>query len=268
MKKTIDIDKVIAYVRSLQKKGGGFGATPRLPATVEDTFHAVAIFKLLAETASRPEPLAACQADRMLLEYIAGLWPCDRLDLKSVYQLYATAQKLNANLDQTPLRELAAQKMARNPSPPTVYYGCLILNGRCNEMVLEQIEPLRPGSNLQTDRYVCEERMMGLETLGALGKEPDRGLKKELIAWFQDCQTPDGGFGFLPGTTSFIENCHFCLKALAMLGALPRNQAESAAFIAACQTRNGGFGRRGNAAPFLDATYHAVASLAILHQHP
>lgn len=90
----------------------------------------------------------------------------------------------------------------------------------------------------------------------------------ELIAWLQACQNGDGGFGFFPGTTSFIENCHACLRALAFLGAKPLDPELAASFLSGCQTAGGGFSRGGRAAPFLDATWHALASLSHVSSFP
>ena len=90
----------------------------------------------------------------------------------------------------------------------------------------------------------------------------------ELIAWFQACQNGDGGFGFFPGTTSFVENCHASLRALAFLGSRPLEPGPAALFLAGCQTAAGGFSRNGRAAPFLDATWHALASLSFLSAIP
>jgi hypothetical protein len=86
-----------------------------------------------------------------------------------------------------------------------------------------------------------------------------------LISWFRASQNGDGGFGFFHGTTSFVENCHYCLQALTVLGAEPVDPEKARRFITACRTASGGFGRGIRAAPFLDATWHAVASLVLLN---
>ena len=37
---------VMPFVLARKKESGGFGATPRLPATIEDTYHALQILQL------------------------------------------------------------------------------------------------------------------------------------------------------------------------------------------------------------------------------
>lgn len=264
---TIDADRAVAYVRSLEKNEGGFGATRRLPATVEDTFHAVAVFRLLAETGARPEHLVQCRTEARHLAFVAGRWPGEELDLKSVAQLCLTARDLASHLDPAELAPLVDRKLGRSPSLANRYYASLILADSGPAAARQGFDPPPAGNRLATSaRHVCQERLMALAVRRAEGAGPDGEERQALITWFRDCQTPDGGFGFLPGTTSFIENCHFCLQALASLGGRPRDRAGVAAFIAGCQTRGGGFGRRGNAAPFLDATYHAVAAQACLRE--
>jgi len=263
----MELDRIIDYVRSLRKDSGGFGATRRLPATIEDTFHAVSIFKILALNALRPDELATCKADGLLVDYIASLWPGAGLDLKSVCQLLITAHDLEAGFDTGPVREIAAWHCQQYPSLVNFYHAALIMGPACRPMLRKEL-----GNSwhrrLMPARYTCKELMMGLTVIISVGDEFEPDLRSEMTAWFQDCQAPDGGFGFLPGTTSFIENCHFCLRALEMLDASPRDPEAALAFISGCQTGSGGCGRRGKAAPFLDATYHAVAAAAILGRTP
>ena len=86
----------------------------------------------------------------------------------------------------------------------------------------------------------------------------------ELATWFQACQYWDGGFRFLPHTTSFIENCHTCLRALALLGIKPLDLSGAYRFILVSHTASGGLSRNSRATPFLDATCHAIAGIALI----
>jgi prenyltransferase beta subunit len=87
---------------------------------------------------------------------------------------------------------------------------------------------------------------------------------EELTGWLQRSQNGDGGFGFFPGTTSFIENSHAALAALSLIGAKPVDLVNARYFIISSQTGGGGFARSPGAAPFLDASWHGVASLRLL----
>ena len=99
----------------------------------------------------------------------------------------------------------------------------------------------------------------------AMGDQRIEGAEN-LTKWLQRSQNGDGGFGFFPGTTSFIENCHATLAALSLLGARPVDLAEARSFIISSQTGGGGFARSPGAAPFLDASWHGIASLRLLEE--
>ncbi len=90
------------------------------------------------------------------------------------------------------------------------------------------------------------------------------GQQQEFIDWLRSCQGFDGGFGFLPGTTSFIENCFDCLAGLALLHGTPKDPLGCRSYILACWTRSGGFARKNGATAFLSSTWHAVGALSLL----
>jgi len=263
LSRVIELPKVIAYIRTLQKKSGGFGATRRLPATIEDTYHSIAIFRLLAADLSVDSELADCRSDRLLLGFIERMWANPQLDVKTIYQLYATAMDLNAGFDPAPMRALAAKRLQQQTTLRTYFYTAMILGSACLPLLQRQLGP-EWLYRIFPLRRICEGIFMALGAVQASCVEIPEPLQTELIDWLQRCQTPDGGFGFMPGTTSFIENTHFCLKSLTRLQAKPEDTQKAVAFISRCQTRYGGFGRRGLASPFLDSTYHAIASLSIL----
>jgi hypothetical protein len=103
-------------------------------------------------------------------------------------------------------------------------------------------------------------RLQGKRLLQAAGEQE----RKALADWLAASQNLDGGFGFYPGTTSFVENCFYGLDALNILRAQPANAVRASAFILACQTGAGGFARNPMAAPFLDSSLEALRALAAL----
>jgi hypothetical protein len=123
----------------------------------------------------------------------------------------------------------------------------------------------RPAAVLDRDWRGVDEAWMHMY-LERLFRNSLPQAMPRLISWFRASQNGDGGFGFFHGTTSFVENCHYCLQALTVLGAEPVDPEKARRFITACRTASGGFGRGIRAAPFLDATWHAVASLVLLNR--
>jgi hypothetical protein len=90
--------------------------------------------------------------------------------------------------------------------------------------------------------------------------------KQQIIRWVQHCQNGDGGFGFYPETTSYMENTYCALEILSKLGSSPAQTELCEKYILGCQTKSGGFGRAPTSFPFIESTYHAVSGLLFLQQ--
>lgn len=255
----VDWAGVVAFVAKRRKESGGYGATPRLPATIEDTFEAVAIGRelaILAPAARLPQPP---ENDRQLHGYLREAerrtWP----GLRTTAQLITACRFLGLPVD----GERAHAYLSGQPAPAndlaTAYYTAMIAEALGGGSTTPA--PATP-AGLPARPTVREVRMQ--LTLGQLAGQPPAPEAGRLLAWLQRCQNGDGGFGFFPGTTSFIENSHHALAALALLEGVPNQPDRARQFVLSCQTGSGGFGRSLRAAPFLDATWHALASLRLL----
>ena len=90
--------------------------------------------------------------------------------------------------------------------------------------------------------------------------------KRDIIQWINACQNPDGGFGFLSNSTSFIENTYFSLSCFLLLNESPDYISKISDFVFSCYTGKGGFSRKDGGAPLLDATYYAIKCLLLLKE--
>jgi hypothetical protein len=253
MIRLVDHPALMEFVLKRRKATGGYGATPRLPATIQDTFQAVAIRLVLGE--EPPTPRSAPELGQYLARMLAVPW----LGIDTTFRLLITCRLCGLASDGGRVRAHLAACLSRDASLAATYYGRRIF-----KEVLEEepgsLEPKRPVSLPvpcaveDVARYLFVKKMGGQPVLGA----------EELRGWLQRAQNGDGGFGFFPGTTSFIENCHAALAALTLLGARPLDPANARAFLVSCQTGGGGFARSPGAAPFLDASWHGVAALRLL----
>jgi len=259
MPRQIDFAAVAAYVEKRRKSTGGYGATPRLPATIEDTFEAVAIADILSAMApgsSLPHPPSG---DNALHEYLLAAtrrsWP----GLRTSWQLLHTCRRLGLAVDPAPGEQYLLGNRAADNSLYTDYYTTKILA----VLGLPGTHTRESGPTTLPGPLTVAETLMSLEIRKTTGDNlsANNGL---LVAWLQSCQNGDGGFGFFPGTTSFIENCHYALAAISLLGVAPATPDTARQFIISCQTGAGGFGRNLRAAPFLDATWHALAAFQLL----
>ena len=255
MARQVDHAALMEFVHKRRKATGGYGATPRLPATIQDTFQAVAIHLVLGEEPPTP------QAEPALAEYLGRMLAVPWLGIDTTFRLLSTCRLCGVGMDGGRLRSHLAAWLARDPSLAATYYVGRI----AREILGEGPDSLGPKQSLalpvpcaveDAARYLFVKGMAGQPVAGA----------EDLGDWLQRAQNGDGGFGFFPGTTSFIENCHAALAALSLLGAKPSDPANARAFLLSCQTGRGGFGRSPRAAPFLDASWHGVASLRLLEE--
>ncbi len=235
------VQKLKHYVKERQKAEGGFGLTPGLPATVEDTFYAVGILELLGQ-----EPGGLDQT-RAYLEHLSG-------DLSGPRKIFYQYLELRRKFALPPL-----PGMPWAPRPPRyleeAFYAKQISSLLGKEPGGGSPAPGLPAGHTVKDLYY----FLGLRDGTLTQKEKSHWLK-----WVQACQTPAGGFGFKPGTTAFMDNVLPALEILRQLGGAPLNFQGTLAFILACQTKSGAFARASDGVAILESSYQAVKSLLIL----
>ncbi|OGQ88128.1 MAG: hypothetical protein A2512_02960 [Deltaproteobacteria bacterium RIFOXYD12_FULL_56_24] len=253
MVRQVDYDALLEFVLKRRKDTGGYGATPRLPATIQDTFQAVAIRLVLGEEVPTP------QTEPALAEYLARMLAVPWLGIETTFRLLLTCRVCGLALAGERVRAHLVARLARDTSLAAGYYVSRIFR----EILGEEPDYRDSGRSLLLPATCAVEDAARYLFVKGMAGQPvaDAG---ELLAWLQRSQNGDGGFGFFPGTTSFIENCHAALAALSLLGARPVDLESARAFVMSCQTGRGGFGRSQRAAPFLDSSWHGIASLRLL----
>lgn len=259
------IFSILSFIHERRKDTGGFAATPRLPATIEDTYHAIGSIELLNKFPSHGAwfPGYDVRKDSALLRYLSIPFYPLLDESKTVFQLLESRRLLGLEIDNKSVRSYVHSQLTAPFSLQKWYYLARIVNDTLDGD-LEFIHMFLKGSRRFVWRTVNEAWMYLYLAKAGCGVGDIDIDEQGLAQWFKDCQNRDGGFGFMPQTTSFIENCHACLGALALLGVTPKDADASFNFIIGCHTGAGGFSRNGMAAPFLDATWHAVASLSLI----
>ncbi|WP_460181332.1 prenyltransferase/squalene oxidase repeat-containing protein [Thermodesulfovibrio sp. TK110] len=247
----MDLRKVLyecyQFVMQRRKQDGGFAATPLLPATVEDTYHALKIIKSLKELGLNINYKPDEDKTLKLWLYSNKKWN----EPKVFYQLLRISMICNVQIDKKFLKQYMKAGIV---TLERAFYLSKI-----SELIDFQISDI---GKLSEPRTVKDLYMFLY--LSCRGFIKERIEKNRLIEYFKKCQNPDGGYGFSPGTTSYVDNTYFCLKALDFLGSLPEKPKETLEFILYCQTKSGGFARTPNSAAFLDSTFYAVESLTLL----
>ncbi len=246
------VAKTIEFVRVREKETGGFGATPLLPATVEDSYHALMILALIEKKIQKKVlPVEIKKHENFLREREHGFIK----SAKTMFQIAKSMKILNITPDLKILNSFLEQRLSHNIPLEEIYYCARIYK----EILNKDIPNFSNVGKVKTWRTAKQLWMH----IYSIGKEKlSKKERQEYINWFQNCQNYDGGFGFMPGTTSYIENSHLCLRALYWLGSAPKDKLGARGFILACTTARGGFSRIQGAAPFLDATWHGIAALS------
>ncbi|MGQ9745782.1 MAG: prenyltransferase/squalene oxidase repeat-containing protein [Dissulfurimicrobium sp.] len=259
------LSSIFSFIHERRKDTGGFAATPRLPATIEDTYYAIDSLELLNKFSSPGAWFSDYDArkDSALLLYLSVPFHLFSDEVKTVFQFLKSRRLLGLEIDHNAVRAYVHSQLNAPFSLQRWYYLSKILNEVLDgEPVLASAFPKVVGRfrwRTVSEAWMCLYLARAGCDIGGIGLD-EQGLAQ----WFKDCQNRDGGFGFLPQTTSFIENCYVCLSALALLGVTPKDVDAVFNFIIGCHTGAGGFARNGMAAPFLDATWHAVASLSLI----
>lgn len=241
-----------AFLQKRRKKSGGFGATPKLPVTVQDTYHALSIICTLGR-----QKEMRLDEDAALRDYLAKATEVERHDAKITYQLLACARMLGLPLDTQKAAAFIDRRLAETTQLEERYYCCRIEREMLDLLGERFLSLAGPDT---TWRFRAASELLMLLSLSPVPSARGR----EFIAWLQKCQGFDGGFGFLPGTTSFVENCFDCLTGLALLHGTAKDPQGCRGYILACWTKSGGFARKNGATAFLSSTWHAVGALSLL----
>jgi len=103
----VDHPALMEFVHKRRKATGGYGATPRLPATIQDTFQAVAITLILGEDPPTP------RSEPALAEYLARMLAVPWLGIDTTFRLLITCRVCGLAMDGDRVRSHLAACLAR-----------------------------------------------------------------------------------------------------------------------------------------------------------
>jgi hypothetical protein len=263
MKKTFLIPgidhEVVTFVMRRQQASGGFGLAPTLPASVEDTYHAIRILKAILPPSGNG--FDEVTGNPKLKSFLVREEDRETWCPKTAYQYLFLCRLCGVLHEGGWPQRFVAERLRGKISLQDRYYLAKILREFPDAAPMDEGLVLAGG---QAEAWETVEELWMWLSLHKGEPEALHTTAEVIIRWVQACQNPDGGFGFLPGTTSFIENSHWCLRSLTALSGAVLSGEMARDFILRCKTRRGGFSRKNGAAPFLYATWHAVESLSLL----
>jgi len=242
----LNISRVIHYLKEREKEEGGFSFVPALYPDIEDTYYAIRTLQLLNDQADRGKTANYLKS----IDWMGVGFP------RAIYMLVYLHFSLSIEFP-PPLNNLLKRDWARFSIIDAQYYSDAI------QKLIPQ--PLKPPVSLSHFQFHQQENLQGLrKKISVLLNQGIDFERQEIIRWVQLCQNGDGGFGFYPGTTSFMENTYCALEILSKLNSSLWEVETCREYILNCQTKSGGFGRAPMSFPFIESTFHAVSGWFLL----
>jgi len=245
----INVDQLVAFLFERYTEDGGFSTAPSLPPTIEDTFYVTDILNILEQLDKSLDLRSRIDTER-LAGFIRRKYDEEqsRLPLRLLYYLY----RIGKNIPDGPI--FPNEKVACTKLTSEHFFYLQELEW----VTAEDWESL---PQLDLAHCTCKDVFYALQLVPPSDALP---LLETVTTWLRACQNGDGGFGFFPGTTSFLENSYYCLSALSLIKADPADPERAEQFIVSCQTGAGGFARSIVGAPFPESSWHAVNIARIL----
>jgi len=248
MTNCIEVSTIIQYLREREKDEGGFSFAPDLYPDIEDTYYAIRILQLLNDRVDRSK--TANYLNR--IDWTEAVFP------RAIYMLLYLYFSLNIEFP-PPLIEFLKKDWSRFQILDAQYFSDEI------QKLLGQ--PLKAISSSSSFQFQTHENLQALRKKVSILVDREINFdRQQIVRWVQLCQNGDGGFGFYPETTSYMENIYCALEILSKLGSSPLDIDLCRKYILSCQTRVGGFSRAPASFPFIESTYHAVTGLFMLRK--
>ncbi len=246
LKKPVRKDDLLQFVFSREQIDGGFSFVETTPPTLEDTYYAVGILK----------DLNIRYYDLKTLDFIkkSAIDFCGPGHLFYLSFLYKAFNRSPGRIFYSNMSKIEVNSIE------SCYYMF-----RAYENLNKKIGNLNIENYLQTKNSFRKSYLSRVSKYIYLTKRMNIPINtKGYASWISRSQNDDGGFGFKPDTTSFIENTYYGLIALCSLGSANLNINKCIDFIYSCHSKSGGFGRQKTTIPTLQNTYQALLSLKIL----
>lgn len=240
------LNKLIDFVLKREKSEGGFGATPFLPATIEDTYYAVKIFYLCNYSPNKNLLKNFLFRQNILELYIKPL--AKYFKLLNYLNLLNTFPQPIINICKNNLK-ISFYKNLTNLETICFILEIFKILGE-KEIVLEIKKTVLNNISLYN--------LNTLKSFYHLYKILKMDFPIIFLNKISEAQNPDGGFGFFKGTTSYMENTYYACYILYHFNLKPKMLKKLKDFILSCWNVDGGFGRNSQGISFLESTYYAL----------
>jgi hypothetical protein len=243
-----EVSKILRYLKEREKKEGGFSYVPDLYPDIEDTYYAIRTFQMLKVEVNRKRTVNYLKT----IDWAGVGFP------RAIYMLVYLHLSLDIDFP-PPLTDLLKRDWTRFQALDAQYFSDAI-----QKLLGQPLKPLHCSSSFQ---FQANENLQILRKKVSILLDREINFdRKQIIRWVQLCQNGDGGFGFYPETTSYMENTYCALEILSKLNSSPTQLDLCRKYILGCQVKSGGFGRAPASFPFIESTFHAVMGLLLLEK--
>ncbi len=245
---------LIKFVKMHENPAGGFNFPKETPASIAESYNGVMLFV----------ELGIVYDSSLTKNYVRNLGVPHDIQIAHLYRLAELSRHFNLDEMLSAIREAATLgRYVRGRKLSAAYYCCLLEDALSEGSLLprEEREYILK-INKRKPKYIDD-----CQKLLVVNRHLDLVIDVEPIArWIRSSQNGDGGFGFLPGSTSFLENVHSALDSLRMIESCPRDIVGCREFVLRCTSKDGGFGRQHMALPSLEHSLLAVRSLKFIDE--
>ncbi|MFN3505342.1 MAG: prenyltransferase/squalene oxidase repeat-containing protein [Caldimicrobium sp.] len=232
-----------------KEESGGFGATPLLPATLEDTYFGTkALFFV--------DTILLKEISPKIFTFVSKFFNENLTDPLSLYRIIRVYEFLEKPFPQDAKKIFTniIQYFKKLKSHFKRLFAFWYLS---NELKVKSLKK-------RILQSLSEGTFRTLEDLYYLG-QIDREIWRKYENFIRESQNGDGGFGFYPKTTSYLENTYYAVKMLNGIESLKREIASKVLdFFKACENSDGGYSRKPGGISYLETTALALESLNII----
>lgn len=265
---------ILNYIKLLEAKEGGFSMGQNIPPNVDDTYFAVMSLTILSKYSTDAKKYYnLLRKNKKFIKYLKNYEIPKNSMTKLIYRYAVLCKafeipvyfdKSMVQNDMITLEDLyylnLTKRLISNESPfdDTIYK----LNSDAMEDNFEDTRFSAFAYDPLQAKYI--HSVYQASFLFCRNWIKDKEKWSELHNWFRLCQNPDGGYGFYPKTTSYMDNCYWAFKAYKVFGIPPAFPERLLDFVLSCKTKIGGLGRRHGTVPSPEYTYYGLCWLETL----
>ena len=247
--------ELMSFIRSREQSNGGFSFSQSTPPTLEDTYFALRLL----------EELKQYSVSKQTVFYIAGLNRNEFPQPKHLYQLTIIYRIIhNVELEDSIRNKITNMHETVINNLSDLYY----MVSTKELLMMSTTNLIKNEKNILSSAQKKQVKSMEeYKQLIILMKKLNITLPaKEYIRIIQNSQNPDGAFGIVPNSTSYLEPTYHALRGLRELHVFPNDIYQCERFIDSCMANIGGYGRQTITVPTLEYSYYALMSLKIIEE--